>query len=248
MPLNHQSNGEIITILDLMNTCGILGVQNSEQQIFPQEEIQNNKANVSQSRSYGVSEILERQNKRHGLLNIQKQVPVTVMDITSKYGKAIYPVNFNKLSLLINYGNMHPHYETKSLEYFKVNPMANLRKRVELNKLPSIKDQNVRNWINSNEFFQEIVGDINTEIEVSTKEFDIQIRDIYIKDAYVSDVGDLEEFVITVIVPKGSDVAKINEFWDFITSKATELIDMNQENDLCGELEEKLLIVVKEEE
>ena len=114
--------------------------------------------------------------------------------------------------------------------------------------MPSIQDQITLDWINSNEFFQEMVGDINTGIEESTKQFDIEIKDIYIKDAYVSDVGDLEEFVITVIVTKGVSINKINEFWDYITRKATKLIDMNQENDLCGEFEEKLLIVVEEED
>lgn len=142
-------------------------------------------------------------------------------------------------------------FETKTLEAsLSFKGMADLKKKEGLNKLPLIKDDKVKLWIDSNEFFGEVIGSITNEIEESTKDFDIEIKDMYIKNAYPSDEdNDLEEFVIMVKVPQGTDIDKINEFWDYIGTKSTEFLDEKIEiNPNTAEVDEKLLIVVREEE
>lgn len=126
--------------------------------------------------------------------------------------------------------------------------MADLTKKEELTKLPLITDDKVKLWIDSNEYFEKVIGSITDEIKESTKNFDIKITDMYIKDAYPSE-EDLDEFVIMVKVPSGTDIDIINEFWEYIGIKSTEFLDEQFKiNPDIADVDEKLIIVVREEE
>lgn len=112
--------------------------------------------------------------------------------------------------------------------------------------MPLIKNQRVKSWINSDKLFEDILMEVTQKITESTKDFDLEIEEIYIEDAYPDEKGDLEEFVIEVKVPSGTDIYEINKFWNDIGYKTTEFLDSVQDHPKIRELDEKLLIIVSE--
>ncbi|MCE7698223.1 MAG: hypothetical protein K8E24_005100 [Methanobacterium paludis] len=128
--------------------------------------------------------------------------------------------------------------------------MTYSKKKEGLDKLPLIKDDKVKEWLNSDEFIVDILSTITHRIGESAKDFDLEIEDIYIEDAYPNEDEPLEEFVIKVKVSEGTDIYEINKFWNFIGSKITEFLDGNFDNnqDKIDEIDEKILIIVAEDD
>lgn len=156
------------------------------------------------------------------------------------------------LPLLLNYGSLPLGglFKSKSFQAPLYSTKMGNSDKAELKKLPSIKDQKVELWINSDEFFVDILKNINYNIKESTKDFDLEVKDIYIEDAYPYEDEPLDEFVIKVKVSRGTDIHEINKFWNFIGSETTKFFDGNfgSNQNKIDEIDEKLLIIVTEED